>query len=231
MTNKQINESIHKYRGVKGFNGDLNSLSAVIYFFLMDASYQVFSKRVKPLKYKHEDKQTVSRISKAYNAFFDRFFAAFNQDERDYLIDKADEMEAHIEHHVEVARIQMMNCCIEESQEVQERLTDLWLCNRLTYEAMGHYGATWKRGGFKMRGALYTKEDRDPNMETVIKQTRNLSLSLYGEGGEVKEKYYNQLQLAMQILTKQIAAWVLEDYKKELNENSNRQKDNTAAGL
>ena len=221
MTNREINEALHKFRGVKEFNGDLNSLSAVIYFFLMDASYQVFSKSVRPLKYRHQDKQTINRISGAYNAFFERFFTAFSEEQRDYLIDKADEMEAFIAHHVDVAKLQMMNCCIDETPEVQERLAEIWLCNRLAYEAIAYYGAMWKRGGFKLRGTVYTKEDRDIHMEAIIKQTRNLSLSVYGEGGIVKEKYYNQLNLAMNILTKKVAEWVIEDYKKEVYEQSN----------
>lgn len=212
MTNKEINEAIHRYRGVKDFRGDLNSLSAVTYFFLMDASYQIFTKRVRPLEYKHSNKKIVSRIGAAYNRFFDRFFAAFNQDQRDYLIDKADDMESFLNHHIEVAKLQMMNYCINETQEVQSRISDIWLCNRLAYEAMGHYGLTWKKGGFEFRGAIYAKQDRDDNIETVVKQTQMLSLSLFGDSEDGKEKYYKQIQLAMQILTKKITEWVTNDY-------------------
>lgn len=215
MTNKAINDAIHRFRGVKNFRGDLDSLSAVTYFFLMDASYQIFDKRVRPLQYKHQHKQLVGRIRSAYNAFFDRFFAAFNDEQREYLIEKADEMEAALAHHIEVAKIQMMNCCIDETQEVQDRISDIWLCNRLAYEAMAHYGETWKRGGFKIRGAVYTTEDRDPNIEVVVKQTKNLSAFLFGDGAEVKDKYYVQISLAMSILTKKIAAWVVDDLKNE----------------
>lgn len=219
MTNKEINEAIHSYRGVKNFRGDLNSLSAVTYFFLMDAAYQVFDKRIRPLQYKHKEKQVVGRIRAAFNDFFDRFFAAFSQDQREYLIDKADEMETYLEHHIEVARFQMTNCCIGEPADVQNRIADLWLCNRLAYEAMGHYGETWKKSGFKLRGAIYTKEDRESRMETVIQQTKDLSKSLFGEGAEVKEKYYKQIVLAMEILTKKIAEWVVNDYNNELRKS------------
>lgn len=226
-SNKEINNAIHRFRGVKEYNGDLNSLSAVVYFFLMDASYQVFVKKVRPLPHRHQAKKKVSEISAAYNAFFERFFAAFDLEQRDYLNDKAEEMEQALAHHIEIAKIQRMNCCIEETPEVQERISDIWLCNRLAYEAMQHYGETWKSGGFKFRGMLFTKEDRDLNIEKVVKQTKNLSQFLYGDDASVKEKYLTQINLAMSILTKKIASWVIGDYKQETqndtSENQNRE--------
>lgn len=217
MTNVEINNAIHRYRGVKNFRGDLHSLSAVCYFFLLDASYQVFDKKIKPLPFKHQDKKLVGRIKQAYNDFFDRFFAAFSQEERDYLIDKADEMEAFLEHHIEVARMQMLNCCIDYPVEVQEQIADLWLCNRLAYEAMSHYAATWKKGGFKLYGAVYTKQDRNKQLEVIVQQTKNLSKSLFGDEDDVKEKYLAQIHLSMSILTKKICEWVSEDYRREVN--------------
>lgn len=219
MTNKEINESIHRFRGVKNYHGDLDSLSAVVYFFLMDASYQVFVKRVRPLPHRHQAKKIVSEISAAYNAFFERFFAAFDLDQRDYLNDKAEEMEQALEHHIEVAKLQMMNCCIEETPEIQERISDIWLCNRLAYEAMRHYGVTWKSRGFTLYGVLYTKEDRDRNIEKVIKLTKNLSQFLYGDDAAVKEKHIAQINLSMSILTKKVASWVTKDYAKEKKED------------
>lgn len=217
MTNKQINEAIHRYRGVKGFNGNLNSLSAVTYFFLMDASYQIFDKKIRTLPFKHQDKKLIGRIRQAYNDFFDRFFAAFNQEERDYLIDKADEMEAFLEHHIEVARMQMLQYCIDEPLERQNQIADLWICNRLAYEAIKSYAKTWKKGGFKLRGAIYTKPDRNGDMETVIEQTMNLSKSLYVDEVGKKDKYLKQVCLAVSILTKKFREWVDADYQRELN--------------
>lgn len=227
MTNKEINDAIHKFRGVKNYHGDLNSLSAVCYFFLMDSSYQLFVKKVRPIPHRHIAKKMVSDISAAYNAFFERFFAAFDLDQRDYLNDKAEEMEQALEHHIEVAKLQMMNCCIDETPEIQDQISDVWMCNRLAYEAMRHYGVTWKSGGFKFRGMLFTKEDRDKNIEKVVKLTKELSKTLYGDEAEVKEKHLAQINLAMSILTKKIASWVIGDYKQEIqndtSENQNRE--------
>lgn len=228
MTNKEINNSIHKYRGVKDYNGDLNSLSAVVYFFLMDSSYQLFVKKVRPLPHRHKAKKMVSEIGAAYNAFFERFFAAFDLEQRDYLNDKAEEMELALAHHIEVAKIQRMNCCIEETPEVQDRISDIWLCNRLAYEAMRHYGETWKSGGFKFRGMLFTKEDRDKNIEKVVKLTKVLSKTLYGDEAEVKEKHLVQINLAMSILTKKITSWVIGDYKQELQNDTSESQNREA---
>lgn len=216
MSNKEINEAIHRFRGVKEFNGNLNSLSAVTYFFLMDASYQVFTDKIRPIPHKQLAKKIVGGISDSYNLFFERFFAAFNADEKDYLIDKADEMEQALEHHIYIARIALMEIYNERPLPEQEQIADIWVANKLAYEGMCAYSETWKKDGFTFWGKIYTKGDRDKQMEAVVKGTFNLSKMLFGGESEiVEEKKLQRIKLAMTILTNKIREWVVGDFKKQ----------------
>ena len=136
--------------------------------------------------------------------------------------DKINEMEKAISHHIEVARLQMTSCCIQESPETQEKIADIWLVNRLAYEAMCHYAETWKKSGFKhigknFVGVVYTNPDRDPD---IVKLSNRLSLELFGGGADVSERNYKNICLAMSILTKKIAEWIVADFNKELNEHT-----------
>lgn len=224
MTNAEINRSLNKFRGVNGYTGEISSLAAITHFFLMDCSYDVFNKKVRNLPVRHRARGMVTAMIDAYNSFFTRFFAAFNQEQQDFLIDKADEMEEAIANYTETARIAMMECCNDESLADQQRIADLWLVNNLAYEAQGFHKATWKKAGFKFRGALYTKESSDPDSDRVIKLSMKLAIILYGEGSDVDEKKHKRISLAVAVLTRKIGEWIGENYKQEM-ENVKREEE------
>ena len=235
MTNREINEAINRFRGVKEVIGEMNALTAIAYFFLMDASYQVFNESVRTQPYRHDAKRIVNSMRDAYNAFFRKFFAAFNREQTDYLIDKADAMEESIAHNVEIARIAMMECCNEEPLDVQSKISNIWLCNRLAREAQDFHINSWKGSGFILRGktksgvryngGLFTKGIIDPNIDAVAKRSAELSLTLFGDGDNPAEKHRKRIQQAVSALTRKIYEWINNEYKSE-----NSQEDNTSPG-
>ena len=126
-------------------------------------------------------------------------------------------MESFIEPHLQIAHIAMMECCNDEPIETQEKIADFWLCNRLALEARDFYSRSWKKDGFLLRGALYTKSDADPNITAVLKRSFDLSVALFGEGGDVTDKHLQRINTAASILTKKIAEWINEDYKNDIS--------------
>ena len=82
MTNQEINLTYNRFRGVKSFQGDINVLTSILPYFLMDASYDNFNKHVRTMPLKHEEKKLVKRMGACYDSFFTRFLAPFSLDQR-----------------------------------------------------------------------------------------------------------------------------------------------------
>ena len=218
MSNEDINRTYNAFRGVQGFAGDINVLTAMTHYFLMDASYDNFRKNVRSLPLKHENKRIVKMMSGLYDAFFTKFFAPFNLEQRIYLGEKSDALREYIKNDVERARIAMMDCCDDEPIDIQAKIADLWLCNRFASEAQSFYQRTWKKAGFMMRGVLYTKPDTDKDIDGILKYTIALADKLYGDGEMVSEKHYEKFQKCVAALTRKICDWISEDYKQEAHE-------------
>lgn len=218
MTNAEINQTYNRFRGVKSVTGDMNVLTSLTHFFLMDESYDNFRHHIKTLPLKHDAKVIVKKMSAIYDSFFTRFLAPFTLEQREYLGDKSDALREYIKNDVERARIAMMDCCDEETVEIQTKIADLWLCNRFASEAQSFYQRTWKKAGFMMRGVLYTKPDTDKDIDGILKYTIALADKLYGDGESVSEKHYEKFQRCVAALTRKICDWISEDYKEEVNE-------------
>lgn len=215
MTNSEINETYNKFRGVKSATGDMNVLTSLTHFFLMDESYDNFRHHIKTLPLKHDAKVIVKKMSALYDSFFTRFLAPFTLEQREYLGDKSDALREYIKNDVERARIAMMDCCDEETVEIQTKIANLWLVNRFASEAQGFYQRTWKKAGFTMRGVLYTKPDTDRDIDGILKYTVSLTERLYGDGESVSEKHYEKFQKCVAAMTKSIVNWIKEDYTQE----------------
>ena len=168
MTNQEINRTYNAFRGVHSFQGDINVLTGMTHYFLMDASYDNFKHRIATRKLKHKEKQLVSKMARAYDSFFTRFLAPFSLDQRIFLGDKSDALREHIANDVERARLAMMDCCDDCDLGTQTEIADIWLCNRFASEAQEFYQRVWKKDGFMLRGMLFTKPDTD-NLEKLLK--------------------------------------------------------------
>ena len=224
-TNKEINSVYNAFRGVHGTAGDMNVLTSLVHFFLLDASYDNFRKNVKTLPLKHENKRIVKKMQETYDAFFIRFFAPFSLDQRIFLGDKSDALREHIANDVERARLAMMDCCDDCDLDTQTEIADIWLCNRFASEAQGFYQRVWKKDGFMLRGMLFTKPDTDKDIDAILKYTLQLTEALYGGGEDVTPKHYEKFQACLAALTRKICDWINNDYKQEIE---NGRKEETA---
>ncbi len=110
MTNQEINNALLRQRGYTQFKGNKDNVSALMYFFLMDASLHIFSRDVAKQPCSGMQSRLMGRMREGYHLFFKNFFTAFSPDQIDYLLAKADAYEEFIQHHVDIAEIAMQEC-------------------------------------------------------------------------------------------------------------------------
>lgn len=208
MTNKEINEALLKKRGYKQYVGNKDNLSPLMYFFLADASFQVFDKNVSKQVCKGMEKVYMNRMREGYHLFFKNFFSAFSLEQTDYLMDKVDEFEAHIQHHLDIAEIAIQECYNSQPIEIQRELSRTWLCNLLAADAQDFHGECWKTGNVQ---PLY-----DPYLDRVLKASKEYSRLRFGEGPVLTDKQFSRVQLAVKVIARKTSEWIYEDYLKEI---------------
>ena len=209
MTNREINEAIYKRRGYKQVQGNMDNLTSIVYFFLLDASKQVFDKGVRKQPCKGLQKKYMNQMKEAYHAFFSNFFSAFNQEQTDYIIDKADEFEEFIQHHLDIAEIALQECDNSLPIETQRELSQTWLCNLLANDAQDFHGECWKTASGQ---PLY-----DPYIDRVLKASKEYSRLRFGEGRTLTQKQFDRVQAAVKVVANKMCTWLYEDYKREIN--------------
>lgn len=207
-TNEEINNAILKKRGYTQYVGNKDNLSCCMYFFLLDASFQVFDKDVSKQACKGKEKVYMGRMKEAYHLFFKNFFSAFSQEQTEFLLDKVDEFEAHIQHHLDIAEIAIQECYNSQPIEIQKELSRTWLCNLLAADAQDFHGECWKTGSVQ---PLY-----DPYIDRVLKASKEYSRLRFGEGPVLTEKQFSRVQLAVKVIARKTAEWIYQDYKKEI---------------
>ena len=212
MTNKEINEALLKKRGYTQYIGNKDNLSSTMYFFLADASFQVFDKYVSKQVCKGREKAYMGRMKEAYHLFFKNFFSAFSQEQTEFLLDKVDEFEAHIQHHLDIAEIAIQECYNSQPIEIQKELSRTWLCNLLAADAQDFHGECWKTGSVQ---PLY-----DPYLDRVLKASKEYSRLRFGEGPVLTEKQFSRVQLAVKVIARKTSEWIYQDYLREINGRS-----------
>ena len=215
MRNREINEALLLKRGYKQYEGNKDNLSPIMYFFLMDASKQVFDKSVSKQKVAGQQKALMGRMKDGYHFFFKDFFSAFNQEQTEFIIDKVDSFEEYIAPHLYIAEIAIQECDNSLPIEVQHELSQTWLCNILAADAQDFHGECWKTG---RKQPLY-----DRYIDQVLKASKEYSRLRFGEGPILSEKQFKRVQTAVQIVAKKVCGWIYEDYQKEKGNGS----DNT----
>lgn len=212
MTNREINEALLKKRGYRQYEGNKDNLSPLMFFFLMDASKQVFDKTVCKQKVAGPQKALMNRMKEGYHLFFKDFFSAFTPEQTEFLLDKVDAFEEHIKHHLYIAEIAVQECDNERPIEVQNEISQTWLCNILAADAQDFHGECWKTG---KRQPLY-----DHYIDQVLKASKEYSRLRFGEGPVLTEKQFKRVQTSVQVVAKKVVEWIYADYKKEINHES-----------
>ena len=130
--------------------------SAMTPFFLADSAYLVYDERIKPLALKREMKMYAKKFIECYRAFNKDFFAAFDDEQRDYVIDKMDELHEAIAHDVEIFRMSIINYLAQFPLDVRQNVASFSACLHLTSCAF----LTWRtvfRNGHSNGEAMHNK--------------------------------------------------------------------------
>lgn len=212
MTNKEINDAILKTKGCVQYIGNKDNLSPIVYFFLMDASFQIFQSNIRNKECTGQQKRLMNQMIDGYNLFFKDFFHAFNQDQIDYLIDKLDSFEDYINPHLEIAEIAMQECDNEKSIQVQKDMSSVWLCNILAADAQDMFGECWKTS--------HVRPDKNKYIGQVVAASKQYSLIRFGQGQSINQKKFDRLQKSVKVIAHKVMDWILDDYNKELEKTS-----------
>lgn len=235
VRNEDIVAARLKWLDYKLIKGKMDALSPIVYYFLMDASYDAYWSSVKEhskalakvprrivhkdgtieLKYEKRDTykgemaKTINNASAAYKKFFASFNVSFTPEQMDYIDKKMDSFKSFIEHDVYLARIAVTECINHLPLVEQDELSNCWVANLLAKDAQDMYGECYSTS--KNNSMI------DVNINGVIRNTSNYSLQKYGSIDKyINEKKFNRIQLAVSIIAKKVVEWIHNDYLNEI---------------
>ena len=120
---KSITESYCKHKGYNCTN--MNDENVLLPFFLADSAYLIYDEQIKPLGFKRELKLYAKRFIEAYNTFTKDFFAAFDEEQKDYVVEKMDTLYEILAYDIEVFRMAIINHMSSFPVEVRQALASL----------------------------------------------------------------------------------------------------------
>lgn len=200
--------------GYTQYSGNLDNLSAIMHFFLMDASYQAFLS----VKWEAEGKYKpwLKRWRDGYKLFFSDFKAAYTKDQYNSILDKVDAFEEYLSHHLFIAEIAVQEASNDEEIKIQRENSRCWLANLLANDAKDFYGEVWKTGLHQPLHNRYIDQVCKASKEYGRKYDKTLYLS---------DKQIDRIQTSVQVIANKICAWVVDDYKNEINDNGSAKKE------
>lgn len=135
MTQREITEKWLRSIGrhLEGGTRKGDDLAAILPFLILDIFYDYYRKGVALREYRQEKKQLKQRMAAAYNSLNGRFFAAFNDDERDEVIDIMDSLEDYVANDVTIAETSVWN--VFKNYPETDYLVSLYMCNMMAKAA------------------------------------------------------------------------------------------------
>lgn len=192
--------------GFTQYKGNQDNLSAVMHFFLIDASYQVFLSVKWPEDWKY--KKILDRWREGYRLFIADFKAAYTKDEYNDILDKVDDFEEYIKHHLFIAEIAVQEAANDEEMRLQTETSRCWLANLLANDAKDFYGEVWKTGRHQPLQNRYINQVCFASKE----YGRRYDKTLYLKDSQIK-----RIEDSVHVIANKICAWVVDDYEKEIN--------------
>lgn len=186
-------------RGLVYKTGNRESIAPLMPFLLMDIAYDLWKKKVTPLPLKFEAKQLANAFINDYTSFNKPFFAAFDDDQRDWVIDRMDELGAYLEHDIFITQISLMNLFNDRPIEEQDVVASILLCGAITQMAQIIYGAVFR-----------TRKGNDepcPELANMRRYTRRLSALLYHSNKVVKPNADEQATAAVTVIVNKTKMW------------------------
>lgn len=115
-------------------------------YFAGDIILSIYNAHLASLPASHEFKQARNRWRKAYTAFNAPFFACFNEQERDEVIDYMDAFEKQVGNAVEICRLNLLDYCPESLPfEKRMALSYMMLANVLATGAQGLWNVAYRK--------------------------------------------------------------------------------------
>lgn len=153
-----------KSKGI-GVKGDATQL--LVPFLIMDIAYQIYCKEIKPVPFKHEARQYLTRFSTEYKKFNNDLFRHLTIDESEYVTEEMDNGYEVLQNYIMLVRVELMNSLDVYGEEARDVLTSLMLCDMMCQIS----GVMWQE---MYRTRAYRKGET--NMS--IKCMRNCLLSV-----------------------------------------------------
>lgn len=200
-----INEIVDTYmrhchmRRVQGTGGD-----PILPFFMLDAMYQILKRDLWPVESRHEAKRERTLWLNSYNAFNRDFFSAFDDDQKDYIIDLMDSFESYINNDVIVARVAIMNQIKQYGLEFEDQkvLSSFMLCHILAQTAKITWNAIYKTKYCGPRASVY--------LDSILKHSSRW-MNLYfasKSDAHINPNNDKQICLAVDILCKKMVNFI-----------------------
>lgn len=104
MRNSDIISAYMRYTGRTYITKDKEDVTPLMPFFILDTVYQLYSKYILPLDCSHDAQHWRNIWRDTYGALNREFFKAFDDDQRDAVIDCMESMEGYIAEEVERTR-------------------------------------------------------------------------------------------------------------------------------
>lgn len=132
---KNLVDAFLQSKGLKKISGSDNDASPLLPLIMMDSAYQIFSKYIRKVDFKHELKRYRGEWIKNYNAFNKEYFSCYNDELTDAMVDLMDDFEKYIEHDLFITFVQFENLFISEPLERQEMMAACLLANVMCQSA------------------------------------------------------------------------------------------------
>ena len=191
---KEIVDVFLASRGLKREKGNDGDISPLLPLIIMDTALQLFNKYIRPVECKREMKMYKNRWIKLYHEYNMMYFRCFNEEQRDFIIDIMDEFDKHIEKHLFICHIQIMNKVNFEPTDRQKVLASTLLISILCQAARIIYEGFFQEAKIPMKCTILEQ------MDSAIIKWQNL---YYGTGKpNVKVDEDKQVCLAVDVLLK-----------------------------
>lgn len=211
MTNAEINGAYLTYRHMHNDKGNIDNLSPLMHYFLMDCSYQVYCAEIQHLALTQLSAKHRSRIRKGFHDFFSSVHLAFTPEQLDYLLDKVDSFQKYIHNSIERCKVAVLDCFATGAFNERLLASNIWLMNALAADAAGYMECCYLTSS--------GKPQQDVNINAVIVGSKSLAKCLCRCGESVEQSKADILQKNVSALAKDICKWVYKDYQQNQKES------------
>lgn len=206
MTNAEINKAYIAHLGMGLEKGNINNLSPLMHYFLMDCAYQVYCTELQNLPLRQLAAKHRNKIKRGFHDFFKSTHYAFSPDQLDYLLEKVDEFQKYIHNYVELCKVAVLDCISQGTFNERLLISNIWLVNMLSLDAADYMAEVYRNSE--------RKSWRDRNIDAVLSGSKDLgAVTMRDTSRAVDDKKFETLRQHVSNLAKKICLWVVDDFR------------------